>query len=247
LQQQSVTQQAAPSPQLFSPHPPLPRAATPVVQADLAGMLSAALDQADAGLEMSNEPWSGPGDIRIQPGLTPGLAVHQGGDQANAIPGADFPALPAQPGPEPFWPMPPQDAKRPSPKRMPELTEFPLVAQREYREHQARHQGAGEPSLVQPAGSPMTSGPRVYTPPAPVAATAPRKPGLFERLTGKGRKDAESVDFGANHTTASTPLQESQVSALTKPAHQTLQADSNDPARQQGSSAHIADNKRFSG
>ena len=247
VQQQPVMPQV-PSRQPASLPPPPPRVALPAVQADLAGMLSAALDQADAGLELSNEPWSGPGDIRIQPGLAPGLAMQQGGGSATAYPAADGPALPAQSGQEQFWPMPPQDVKRPVPKRMPELNEFPLVAQREYREHQTRNQGSADGAATQPAAAPVPpTGPRIYTPPVVSAAIAPRKPGLFERLTGKGRKDAESVDKGENHTAASDFLQRGPISRQTTGLQPTLQVVANDPVKQPASGSQGYDNKRFSG
>ena len=161
-------------------------------------MLSDALGEAD-GPELSAEPWSGPGDVRIQPGLAPGFGQARVTDMAITGPAGlppratDMP--PFQPSFQPsgqpsfqapFQPMPPQDAKRPAAKRMPELDEFPLVAQREYRQHQARTQ-ASESATDASTSTGTNAGPRVYTPP-PVTTevAAPRKPGLFERLTGKG-------------------------------------------------------------
>jgi cell division protein FtsZ len=219
-------------------------------QADLARMLSDALDQADeSSLDMASEAWSAPGDVRIQPGLAPNLAAGFAPGQAFQLPNAAAPA--AQQGglnQEAFRPMPPQDLKRPTAKRMPELEEFPLVAQREYREHQARQQAgglhAGQPPAQQHVQPPLQAhhqpmvnptlptGPRIYTPPSPsvAAAVTQRKPGLFERLTGKGRKVAESVDTSPNQPALSNQTQRgsnvTQVSGTQSP-HQAVISDNN--------------------
>ena len=173
----------------MTPSANLPATSAPVGAAmpgrpDLTRMLSEALGQAD-GPELMAESWSGPGDIRIQPGIAPGFGQARATDMSATGPARTPTELPAAPPFQPpFQPMAPQDAKRPLPKRMPELDEFPLVAQREYREHQARTQAGEPPAATSTAAS---AGPRIYTPP-PVSAevAAPRKPGLFERLTGKG-------------------------------------------------------------
>jgi cell division protein FtsZ len=233
-------------------------------QADLARMLSDALDQADGGQsELAAEPWSAPGDVRIQPGLAPNLAA----GFAPSVPPKTVPPA-AQPGSfdhEPFRPMPPQDLKRPAAKRMPELEEFPLVAQREYREHQTRQQGGVVTSAQPPhqqhfqppvqvhnpptANPALPSGPRIYTPPPALAAAAvpQRKPGLFERLTGKGRKDAESVDTRANQFGLSNQTQSGSVSTQMTGSQPPQQAGGSDSSASVEERRHRIDNKQFSG
>jgi cell division protein FtsZ len=219
---------AVPPPQpLAQPHYAQTKPATVTPQPDLARMLSDALGQGD-GPDASTEVWSGPGDVRIQPGIAPGFAARS---TTNTTPASGSDVAPiASPSPvathQSFQPMPPQDAKRPTPQRMPELDEFPLVAQREYREHQARTQGGD------PHSHPAAAGPRIYTPPAVSADTAvPRKPGLFERLTGKGRKDAESVDFDANRPTLSNSTQRGIGGGQINSPQPTLQVVVNDTSR----------------
>ena len=132
--------------------------------------------------------WRGPGDVAIQRGL----------------PQLGLPAAPVQPSqsmanghqPQPFEPFSPRqttDAQRPQ-RRMPEVEDFPPVGQREYR------------ARTNPPDSGSAVGPRVYKAPA-VAAV--RKPGLFERLTGLGRRQNESKGF-ANTTYPQAPAQSGQ-------------------------------------
>jgi cell division protein FtsZ len=231
-------------------------------QSDLARMLSEALDHADGSHDQPAESWSGPGDIRIQPGLTlpPGLlplhpATGGAGPQVSQQSSA---AQQADRSNEPFRPMPPQDLKRAAPKRMPALDEFPLVAQREYREHHARVQPAGasevqagSQSLTQSAAGQYSPsvGPRIYSPPpAPVAVSVPtRKPGLFQRLTGKGRGSAESVDTGANRTALPISAQRSVVSAQTDGSVLSLQSVAGETGGSVPGSSQRIDNKHISG
>jgi cell division protein FtsZ len=227
-------------------------------QADLARMLSDALDHADSGFPVAaTEAWSAPGDVRIQPGLAPGL-LQNGAVSAAPVQFNEASVAPQLANPysssdqEAFRPMAPQDLKRAAPKRMPELGDFPLVAQREYREHQVRNQ-AFQPGIEQPqtatAPTPApSSGPRIYTPPVPhVQVTPTRKPGLFERLTGKSRKDGESVDTRTNQSTLSNSAQKPQISGQINGQQSPLQVGV-------GGSEHVrvdprqhTDNKRFSG
>jgi cell division protein FtsZ len=256
-----VHQQPMMLPQNSMPLPVMPgQPVVPAVQvrseqADLARMLSEALDHADGSpQDVSMEVWSAPGDVRIQPGLAPGHGV-------GTVPGhAGQVAAPQQPQQEPvqqqFQPMAPQDIKRPMAKRMPELEEFPLVAQREYREHQARTQGASPvqptaPSHAQPQLQPSSAhpptGPRIYSPPPVQTVAAVRKPGLFERLTGKGRKDAESVDTEANRQPLSNQTQRAHVSGQINASQSNLQMVVNDHHQGVGHHGQGVDNKKFSG
>jgi cell division protein FtsZ len=252
---------------IAAPQPFVPAGQHGARPADLARLLSDALDQADdSQLDVAAEAWSAPGDVRIQPGLAPGLVS---GLNVNHTPSST--SQPQQTIPqqrvdqEPFRPMPPQDLKRPAAKRMPELEEFPLVAQREYREHQARNQTVQPPVQVpglaaasmphQPPTphhglnqSSPPAGPRVYTPPPVSAQAAPaRKLGLFERLTGKGRKGDESVDFGTNRTPPSNLIQQGPVSGQINAPQPALQVVVNDGASQDHGRAQRSDNKQLYG
>jgi hypothetical protein len=289
VQQQSYSPPASAWPEQMRPEPirpePVRHEQGAAEQADLARMLSDALDHADdTHGEASTQVWSAPGDVRIQPGLAPMV----GQKQAVPATGHDIAqhAAPHQnSGHEPFRPMPPQDPKRAAAKRMPDLEEFPLVAQREYREHQARTQANGAPNSQQPSASsfhvpvqqpmqhpmPMpgystgqppsqygsqphvaanqvpgpnqVSGPRIYTPPPTQSPVPARKPGLFERLTGKGRKSIESFDSGANHTHAPSQTQRGPVSTQMNAAQPTLQVVINEAAADGRNRQQRTDNK----
>lgn len=98
-------------------------------------------------------PWRGPGNVTVEDAppqlgashLPPPLPTSYDADAAQAA----------------FNPQAPNEARRP--RRMPDLSEFPPVAQRAYQA--AEQQARGE---------------------------APRKPGLFERLTGRVRGESDS-------------------------------------------------------
>lgn len=132
---------------------------------DLAHVLSRALghpDQSSRESVVRREPIAPPGNWNSQTGVT----IEDG--LSSLGPGAAPPPLPpathsgSQPHPASgFTPAAPQDIRRP-PSRVPGIEEFPEVAQRDYRS--------------------KTGGPRSGPEPA-------RRPGLFERLTGIGRKE----------------------------------------------------------
>ena len=163
--------------------PPVPNA-VPGQSDNLTNQLSRAIEQTAApalpssaaahnGAPAARDPsiWQASGDVKIQHGLPPiGLPVtHTPAPQAQ-------PQAASHPG-ESFSPRSPQELSPPV-RRMPDVEDFPPVGQREYRARMSPAPDAG------PA-----TGPRVYhAPPAP----QPRKPGLFERLTGLGRRENES-------------------------------------------------------
>ncbi len=134
---------------------------------NLTNLLSKAMEPGQAPPPREQTIWQAPGDVRIQHNLPP----------------IGLPATPMQLSPQPqaataesFAPRRTQELPQQL-RRMPEVDDFPPVGQREYR---ARAASPDTASAV---------GPRVYhgAPAAP-----PRKPGLFERLTGRARRDSES-------------------------------------------------------
>ncbi len=145
---------------------------------NLTALLSKAM-QPQANHSRTNVPqeqsiWRGPGDVSIQPGR-PSIGLPSSPMQLNTPQNQTAPAPP----PETFAPRSPPEMQRP-PRRMPEVEDFPPVGQREYRARTA------------PADTTAGNGPRVYKSAKPVR---PRKPGLFERLTGLARRDNESQRF----------------------------------------------------
>ena len=133
-----------------------PRPPVPMAEADLA------------------PAWSSPDGVVIQEGL---------GSLAGATTPPPLPPATAagresyRDDPHGFTPRPPQEVKRPV-RRMPDLEDFPEIAQRDYR---AKQPGTSQPQPASPS-------PRVYA--GDQQPQAPRKkPGLFERLTGRGRRD----------------------------------------------------------
>lgn len=116
-----------------------------------------------------DDVWHGPGDVTIEEGLPPlGLGPSAGSPPPR--PGG------SQPGarlPEPFTPGPPVEVKRQH-RRMPTVEDFPAVAQREYRAKAAWYETG-------PSTPPASRGYAQHEEPA-------RKPGLFSRITGLGRR-----------------------------------------------------------
>jgi cell division protein FtsZ len=108
------------------------------------------------------EVWRGPGDVYIEEGI------------ARPIAGSPAPFLPAQQSapeecrPVPFVPAPAVEARGDA-WRMPEVDDFPVVGQREYRAKAGRTSPPAEQASSEPA-------------------SAARKPGLLQRLTGFGRR-----------------------------------------------------------
>ena len=75
----------------------------------------------------------------------------------------------AQPAPERFAPAPPAEVRR-GPRRIPDVQEFPAVGQRDYYAKASNH---GRGSQASDSG---------------------KKPSLFERLTGRGKRASDSPD-----------------------------------------------------
>ncbi len=110
----------------------------------------------------SRAAWHAPGNVVIEDGLP----------QLTTAPRAPVPQLQAVNAPVPdFAPAPPADIRRPpsGARRMPEVEDFPVVGQREYRAKTAS-ESVPPPASVEPR----------------------RRAGLFERLTGRGRHENDS-------------------------------------------------------
>jgi cell division protein FtsZ len=123
--------------------------------------------------------WHGPDDIEITD-MAPGAFAGTG----YAPPADAFAAQPraAPPPHETFAPAPPLDVRR-APRRMPELGDFPPVGQREYAAKTQRG------DAVNPSASRLDP--------------EPRRRGLFERLTGIGKRESDSrVERRETHVTA---------------------------------------------
>jgi cell division protein FtsZ len=117
---------------------------------------------------VTQSSWHGPDDIEISD-MAPGALVGMG-----YAPPAD--PLAAQPrvAPPPhaeFAPAPPLQVRR-APPRMPELRDFPPVGQRDYIAKTQRGEAVEQRASQQ--------------------ESEPRRRGLFERLTGRGKRESDS-------------------------------------------------------
>jgi len=119
----------------------------------------------------SRETWRAPGNVVIEEGFSHLVWPQQPAPQGTA------PEQAAK-GAEPFVPAPPVDARR-NMRRMPEVEDFPPVAQREYR---AKAAYATQP---------------VAPPPVPGADEPPRR-GILQRIMGRSRRD-EFDDVPTGH------------------------------------------------
>ena len=119
----------------------------------------------------SGSSWHGPDDIEIEE-VSPGAMTRQ-----SPVPPVHHAQAPP-PGTDSsvFTPAPPAQVRR-APRRMPDVDDFPVVGQRDYYAKSAQQrrapQGQGLPSSRQPA--------------------EPRRRGFFERLTGRGRTESDSL------------------------------------------------------
>ena len=168
----TATQAALAGGQRRASPPPIPQhsqqAAHPSGE-NLATMLSQAMEASVAPSRTASQSpsvWRGPNDVSVQHGL-PSLGIPVSPLQLQPSPAHS---------PDTFSARQPPDMPRPQ-RRMPEVEDFPPVGQREYRARSATTEAANG------------TGPRVYKAPEPVR---PRKPGLFERLTGLARRENES-------------------------------------------------------
>ncbi len=160
----------------------------------------------------------GPADVAVHHGA-PSLGIPVSPAQLQPLTGQ----LPLSQPLEPFQPRQAPEMQRPQ-RRMPEVEDFPPVAQREYR---ARAVTPDPNNAV---------GPRVYKAPD---ADRPRKPGLFERLTGLARRENESKRFAAPvYPQAQTPAVPPLANA---PAGGHRQGPQQDPNRSMSNNTERAD------
>ena len=113
--------------------------------------------------------WRAPGDVIIEESA-PGAGF---GAAGYAQPSRDAPPGPPPYAQETFTPAAPEDVQRPG-RRLPEVDDFPVVGQREYRAKAGQY---AEPQ----AGS----APRVYDEPG--NESPPARAGIFQRLVAAGR------------------------------------------------------------
>ena len=144
--------------------------------ADPAGYAAAAAP--DAARAPRRETWAAPGNVTIEAGYQPqpGSAApspHMPGNGYSAPPAAEPPRPPAG---EPFRAQPPVDVRRAT-RRMPDVEDFPVVGQRDYYAKSGAEPARGAAGV----GNTSQSRPGDR-----------RKPGLFERIAGMGRKGDDS-------------------------------------------------------
>ncbi len=135
-----------------------------------------------AGHTQRRETWQAPGNVTIEAGFQPPVAP--------PAPGTGHPVEMSQQGDAGFRAQPPVDVRR-SGRRMPDVEDFPVVGQRDYYA-KTGEQGRNEGGRANP-GVGNTQQPH---------APERRRPGLFERITGMGRKGDDSA---AEHPPAGQP------------------------------------------
>ena len=174
-----VQQQRAPRPQ--SPPPPhaqrqetlyaAPQA--PARDDDVHRRLSEAIGnpapQPPQQAGQPRETWRAPGNVVIEEGFS-----HVSWPVRTAAQAQAQPLVPEQKakGAAPFVPAPPADLRRAA-RRMPEVEDFPPVAQREYRAK----------AVHTPAPMPVNGAP------SPLAEEPSRRAGIFQRIMSMGRRE----------------------------------------------------------
>jgi cell division protein FtsZ len=154
--------------------PPMPPPMERTVDQDVERRLSEAIQYGPSGdtyASLANPPahaatvrdaWQAPGNVTIEDGLTQLTPAAPTSRPASGSPHATAP-------PAGFTPAPPADLRRPA-RRMPEVEDFPPLAQAEYR-------------AKAPGSSP---------PPSVAQAEPRRKGGLFSRIAGIRRRPDDS-------------------------------------------------------
>ena len=138
------------------------------------------------------EVWRGPGDVLIEEGVlpVPHAQVRQPPPPLEAVRPAD-----------PFMPSAPEEFHR-TPRRMPDVDDFPVVGQREYRaksnQYGAPPHASAAPKPAAPPMAPAAPPPRIFDD-RTESQPPKRGGGLFQRLVGAGIGRAD------NHTNPAAP------------------------------------------
>ena len=127
------------------------------------------------------ETWQAPGNVTIERGYQPSA-----NSPMPPPPPLQQPAGRNTSEPQQFRPQPPADVRRPA-RRMPDVEDFPAVGQREFFAKSVKDQ----------------AGQGVEIAPQPVVAEQ-RRPGLFERITGRGRRSGDSLVHSSQSATSAT-------------------------------------------
>ncbi len=120
----------------------------------------------------SRETWQAPGNVLIERGYQP-------------LPSGATPPPPPPPTADPtaFRPQPPSEVRRPPARRIPDVDEFPVVGQRAYYAGTGMEDDRSRPQHASPLGDDNLQH---------SAAGERRRPGFFERITGRHRKASDS-------------------------------------------------------
>ena len=167
--------QGGPPPQPRQGQAPAARPHPPAASGDFMEILSRVMDEGSpnaAPQQANRDLWMGPENVVIEerpPQLGPTqMPAPKKGDPSSA----------GRP-PQSFTPAGPTEIRR-GPRRMPTVEDFPPIAQREFRARAGEHESGAQPMHARNRHQPE--------PPA-----TPRKPSLFERITGfRRRTEAES-------------------------------------------------------
>jgi cell division protein FtsZ len=191
LEAQNYPPQPQPTPEV-RPQRPAPGSPTPAPTDDMQRRLSAAIQspEPDPNLWQAPPLWQAPGDVTIEEAPAPRREP-----QPVAQPSTQ--ARPADPAAT-FTPEMPTEIRR-APRRMPELEEFPPVAQREYRARAPHGSDKGQQEVV-----------------------SARRPGLFERLAGLGRRpdDSREQRNSGTHQAVSSRASRAQPDSAPRPRTQ---------------------------
>ena len=135
--------------------------------------------------EEPRELWRGPGNVVIEESRSPRQQHQQPGRQPAMPPSSPPPQGQAVPT-DPFKPSPPEDLRRPAPRRVPDLEEFPAVGQRDYRAKSGQY----ESPRNQPDQRNLDRS---------ASAEPPHRGGLLQRMMGGGRRGESTDDDDASH------------------------------------------------
>ncbi len=169
--------------------------------------------QNSAGQTNTGQTWRGPGDVTVEEGLPQFVAAAHllpaaGPPQGGPYPGHVLQTAPGT-GPQGFQPAAPADIRRPL-RRMPDLEDFPAVGQREFRAKAPNAAGEAGGGGGAAAQGDRKGGAR--------PREAVRKPGFFERLTGRAKRGDSAS--GTDATPVKASAQEARKAPHKAPVRQ---------------------------